>query len=102
MPRSRGAVGTSADNAAAEAFNATLKREVLQGARHWPDSRTARMQVFRWITRYNTRRRHSRLGHTSPINYENDPFGAGWNLLGSTGNRVDSDVAGRAGTGDNR
>ncbi len=68
---SRGAVGTSADNAAAEAFNATLKRETLQGTRHWPDAHTARLQVFRWITRYNTRRRHSRLGHTSPINYEN-------------------------------
>lgn len=34
--QSMGAVGTSADNAAAEAFNATLKRETLQGARHGP------------------------------------------------------------------
>ena len=70
VTRSRGAVGTSADNAAAESFNATLKRETLQGARHWPYAPTARLQVFGWITRYNTRRRHSRLGHTSPINYE--------------------------------
>ncbi|SEG91386.1 Integrase core domain-containing protein, partial [Thermomonospora echinospora] len=70
VTRSRAAVGTSADNAAAEAFNATLKRETLQGAHHWPDTRTARLAVFRWITRYNTRRRHSRLGHTSPIDYE--------------------------------
>ena len=70
VTRSRGAVGTSADNAAAESFNAALKRETLQGAPCWPDPRTARLEVFRWITRYNTRRRHSRLGHTSPIDYE--------------------------------
>lgn len=70
VTRSRGAVGTSADNAAAEAFNATLKRETLQGAAHWPDARTARQAVFAWINRYNTRRRHSALGQLSPINYE--------------------------------
>jgi transposase InsO family protein len=70
VTRSRGAVGTSADNAAAESFNATLKRETLQGARGWPDARTARLAVFRWITRYNTIRRHSRLGQLSPIDYE--------------------------------
>ncbi len=68
--RSRGAVGSSADNAAAEAFNATLKRETLQGARGWPDQQAARLAVFGWITRYNTHRRHSALGQTSPINYE--------------------------------
>jgi transposase InsO family protein len=70
VTRSRGAVGTSADNAAAESFNATLKRETLQGAHRWPDARTARLQVFGWITRYNTRRRHSHLGQISPIDYE--------------------------------
>ncbi|MFG2007440.1 IS3 family transposase [Spirillospora sp. NPDC048911] len=70
VTRSRGAVGTSADNAAAESFNATLKRETLQGADQWASARDARLAVFGWITRYNTRRRHSRLGQTSPINYE--------------------------------
>lgn len=70
VTRSRGAVGTSADNAAAESFNASLKRETLQGAHHWPDTRTARLAVFGWITRYNTVRRHSRLGQLSPIDYE--------------------------------
>jgi transposase InsO family protein len=34
--RSREAVGTSADNAAAESFNASLKRETLRGAKRWP------------------------------------------------------------------
>lgn len=68
--QSMGAVGTSADNAAAEAFNATLKRETLQGAKRWTSARHARLAVFRWITRYNTRRRHSALGQRSPIAYE--------------------------------
>jgi transposase InsO family protein len=68
--RSMGAVGTSADNAMAESFNATLKREILAGAHGWPDPATARRDVFAWITRYNTRRRHSTCGYLSPIAYE--------------------------------
>jgi transposase InsO family protein len=68
--QSMGAVGTSADNALAEAFNASLKREILQGRKRWSGPRQARLAVFRWVTRYNTTRRHSALGHTSPINYE--------------------------------
>ena len=32
-----GAVGTSADNALAESFNAALKREVLQDEQCWAD-----------------------------------------------------------------
>ncbi|MFF4985618.1 IS3 family transposase [Streptosporangium saharense] len=68
--QSMGAVGSSADNAAAEAFNATLKRETLQGAKRWPSAREARLAVFKWITRYNARRRHSTLGYLSPIDYE--------------------------------
>jgi transposase InsO family protein len=27
--------------------------------------------VFAWITRYNTRRRHSSCGQVNPISYEN-------------------------------
>lgn len=68
--QSMGAVGTSADNAAAEAFNATLKRETLQGAKRWSSAREARLAVFKWITRYNTRRRHSTFGYLSLIDYE--------------------------------
>jgi len=37
VTQSMGAVDTSADNALAESFNATLKREVLQDAACWPD-----------------------------------------------------------------
>ncbi|MGW4720816.1 transposase [Nocardia sp. NPDC004260] len=70
MLQSRGAVGSSADNAVAEAWNGSLKRETLQGAPSFASARAARLVVFRWITRYNTRRRHSNLGQISPITYE--------------------------------
>jgi transposase InsO family protein len=68
--QSMSAVGSSADNALAESFNATFKRETLQGRRHWPSEREARLDAFRWLNRYNTRRRHCGLGHRSPIAYE--------------------------------
>ncbi|GAA1932730.1 IS3 family transposase [Streptomyces durmitorensis] len=69
--RSMSAVGSSADNALAESFNATFKRETLQGRKSWPGGREARLDAFRWLHRYNTRRRHSRLGQRSPIAFEN-------------------------------
>jgi hypothetical protein len=66
------AVGSSADNAAAESFNAAFKRETLKGRKGWSNEHEARLDAFRWLTRYNTRRRHSRLGQRPPIAYEND------------------------------
>lgn len=68
--RSMSAIGSSADNALAESFNATFKRETLQGRKCWPSEREARLEAFHWLNRYNTRRRHSHLGHRSPITYE--------------------------------
>ncbi|MEU3051588.1 IS3 family transposase [Streptomyces sp. NPDC006984] len=70
VKQSMGAVGTSADNALAESFNATLKRETLRGARRFDGARACRLAVFRWTTRYNTRRRHSANGQQAPIAYE--------------------------------
>ncbi|WP_423247587.1 IS3 family transposase [Streptomyces achmelvichensis] len=70
VTRSMGAVGTSADNAACESFHASLKRETLQGAPDYGDADTCRRTVFAWLTRYNTRRRHSANGHLSPDAYE--------------------------------
>jgi len=70
VTQSMGAVGSSADNALAESFNAALKREVLQDAKTWPDELTCRRQVFKWLTRYNTKRRHSWCRYQSPIAYE--------------------------------
>jgi len=70
VTQSMGAVGSSADNALAESFNATMKREVLQDAACWSDEATCRRQVFRWLVRYNTRRRHTWCGYLSPSTYE--------------------------------
>jgi transposase InsO family protein len=68
---SLGGVGTSADNALAESFNATLKRETLAGATSFTDEHSCRREVFRWAVRYNTRRRHSYCNYLSPNTYEN-------------------------------
>ncbi|WP_189788481.1 IS3 family transposase [Streptomyces capitiformicae] len=70
VTRSMGAVGTSADNAACESFHASLKRETLQGTHDYGDAGTCRRTVFAWLTRYNTRRRHSANGQLSPNEYE--------------------------------
>ncbi|GAA5068776.1 transposase InsO family protein [Thermocatellispora tengchongensis] len=36
----------------------------------WPTTHAARLAVFGWITRYNTRWRHSTLDYFSPTEYE--------------------------------
>jgi transposase InsO family protein/transposase len=43
--QSMSAVGSSADNALAESFNATFKREVLQGAKGWTSEHEARLDA---------------------------------------------------------
>jgi putative transposase len=67
---SRGSVADAYDNSMAESFVSTLKRELIH--RHsWPSRQTARTAVFEYIEGfYNTRRRHSALGHLSPSEYE--------------------------------
>lgn len=70
VTQSMGGVGSSADNALAESFNASLKREVLQDRSNWPDAGTCRREVFRWLVRYNLTRRHSRCRYCSPATYE--------------------------------
>lgn len=59
---SRGAVGSSADNALAESLNASCKRELLTGAHAFPDAVTCRRRIFWWANRYNTRRRSIGVG----------------------------------------
>ena len=70
VTQSMGGVGSSADNALAESFNAALKREVLQDRTCWADAASCRREVFRWLARYNTKRRHSRCRYSSPATYE--------------------------------
>ncbi len=72
VTQSMGAVGSSADNALAESFNATLKRELLHDAAAWPDELSCRRDLFRWATRYNTRRRHSWCRQQAPNIFEAD------------------------------
>jgi transposase InsO family protein len=45
--QSMSAIGSSADNAAAESFNATFKRETLQGATGWSSQRETRLAATR-------------------------------------------------------
>ncbi|MFJ2778753.1 IS3 family transposase [Kitasatospora sp. NPDC087315] len=67
--RSMGKVGSSYDNAAAESFFASLKRELMHGAR-WASRHQARLEVFRWVSFHSLRRRHSTLGYLSPVQFE--------------------------------
>jgi transposase InsO family protein len=58
------------DNAVAESFFATIKREVID-TRAWPTRAGLRAAVFDYIEGwYNTRRLHSSLGYMSPAEYE--------------------------------
>ncbi|MFJ2191924.1 integrase core domain-containing protein [Kitasatospora sp. NPDC087861] len=61
--------GSSYDNALAENFFATLKREPLHGSR-WLPRPQDRMAVFARMAWYNRERRHSALGYRSPVDFE--------------------------------
>ncbi|WP_155861928.1 IS3 family transposase [Corynebacterium callunae] len=63
-------IGTSADNALAESFNAAMKREVLQDSKTFMNQLICRRDVFRWCTRYNTVRRHSWCKYLAPAVFE--------------------------------
>lgn len=70
MRQSAGRTGVCWDNSVAEAAWSSLKRELVH--RYvFPDRATARRAIFAWINRYNTRRRHSRLGYIPPVEWEN-------------------------------
>ncbi|MCX4429197.1 IS3 family transposase [Streptomyces mirabilis] len=67
--RSMGRVGSSYDNALAESFWQGLKRETMH-RRVFVTMSQARLEIFRWLTYYNTRRRHSALSYLSPMEFE--------------------------------
>lgn len=67
---SLGTKGDCFDNAVAESFFATLKRELVD-RRPWPTRARLRRALFEYIEGwYNTRRLHSSLGYLSPADYE--------------------------------
>lgn len=58
------------DNAVAESFFATLKKELLYRD-SWPTRRGAKSAIIEYIVLfYNAKRRHSTLGYQSPMEYE--------------------------------
>ncbi|MFE7623021.1 IS3 family transposase [Streptomyces sp. NPDC057509] len=64
-----GRTGQSWDNALAESFFSTIKRELL-GTSTWPSRATAHTAIFEFIEGwYNLHRLHSSLGYLSPAEY---------------------------------
>jgi transposase InsO family protein len=64
-----GKTGICWDNAVAESFWASLKRECITG-RVFTTRAEARRAIFRWINWYNTSRLHTSLEHVPPIEWE--------------------------------
>jgi putative transposase len=79
IAQSMGSRGDCFDNAVAESFFATLKKELVN-RRPWPTKAELRSEIFDYIEIfYNRQRRHGTLGMTSPADFENstlDPGGA--------------------------
>jgi putative transposase len=75
IARSMGSRGDCWDNAVAESFFATLKKELIR-RQSWPTRAELRTAVFDYIEIfYNATRRHSTLGMLSPADYENSTLG---------------------------
>ena len=67
---SMGSVPDAYDNSLAQSLVSPLERELIH-PHWWPNRQTARTAIFEYIEGfYNTRRRHSALGHLSPSDYE--------------------------------
>jgi putative transposase len=73
LDQSFGSTGDCYDNAAVEAFWATLKRELgwIHNTTTWPNRANLRSALFDYIEGfYNPNRIQRRLGHQSPADYE--------------------------------
>lgn len=70
IAQSMGSKGDCFDNAVAESFFATLKKELIH-RRTWPTKAELRTEVFDYIeVFYNRQRRRSTLGGLSPARFE--------------------------------
>jgi putative transposase len=68
LRQSVGRTGSCLDNAVAEAWFATLKKEL--GRRHFTTRAQARRAIFAWVNYYNFKRLHSACGMRPPAEYE--------------------------------
>ena len=76
IAQSMGSRGDCFDNAVAESFFATLKKELVN-RRPWPTKAELRSELFDYIEIfYNRQRRHGTLGMISPADFENSTLGA--------------------------
>jgi transposase InsO family protein len=67
---SMGRVGSALDNSMIESFFGTLQLELLD-RRRWQTRAELATAIFEWIEGwYNPHRRHSSVGHLSPVDYE--------------------------------
>jgi putative transposase len=79
---SMGSKGSAYDNAVAESFFATLKKELVH-RRSWPTRRELISEVFEYVEGfYNTTRRHSTLGYLSPAQFETISISNSPNITG--------------------
>ncbi len=75
IAQSMGSRGDCWDNAVAESFFATLKKELIH-RRSWLTKAELRTEVFDYIeVFYNRQRRHKTLGQRSPADFENSTLG---------------------------
>ncbi len=67
---SMGSKGSPLDNAVAESFFATLKKDLIN-RRSWPEKNEARSAIFEWIeVFYNRIRLHTTIGSYAPEEFE--------------------------------
>jgi putative transposase len=70
IAQSMGSKGDCFDNAVAESFFATIKKELVH-RRSWPTKAELRTEIFDYVEIfYNRERRHSTLGQLSPAQFE--------------------------------
>jgi len=70
MVQSVGRTGVCWDNAVAESFWSSLRRELVHRYR-FATRADARRAIVAWLHRYNHRRLHSSLGYLPPVEWEN-------------------------------